>query len=110
MINVAANDLELYEFLTYSPLIISIPLYHLMVIIVIGIYFNVTALFAILISFVVLASNILIGKLPKLVRKSLGNLTDSRVKLMKNVLEGIRIVKLYGWDEGMLNLMFKYRN
>lgn len=110
MINIAANDLELYEFLTYTPLIVSIPAYHIMVLIVMAIFFKETALYALFISILMLTSNVFIGKLSKIIRKSLGEITDNRVKLMKNIIEGIRIVKLYGWDEGLLNLMYEFRN
>mmetsp|Transcript_16794 Transcript_16794/g.2752 ORF Transcript_16794/g.2752 Transcript_16794/m.2752 type:complete len:99 (+) Transcript_16794:543-839(+) len=98
MISIAASDLELYEFLNYTPLLVSIPLYHCILVAIMAIFFYETAIFSAFLSIFFLVSSVLMGKLPKLVRKHMGEITDKRVKLMRNIIEGIRVVKLYGWD------------
>ena len=42
-------------------------------------------------------------------RRSLGQITDRRIKLLTNIIDGVHVVKLYGWDEGLLKLMLNIR-
>lgn len=109
LINVVANDLELFEFIPYALNAFAVPVHVVAIGIVLYFYLGPIGPICSVILFILMGLSVLLSKIPKRMREKIGAISDSRVKLLTNIIEGIRIVKLYGWDDGMQTLMDNYR-
>lgn len=98
MISVAANDLELFEFAVYTPEWILALVYNIATIIVSYFFLGPTTLVYLAIIVFLLVLAFLLALIPKRLRESIGIITDNRVKMLTNIIDGASIVKLYGWD------------
>lgn len=50
------------------------------------------------------------ANLSKKIRKTKYEIQDSRIKMMNEILNGIRVIKFYGWEESFQRLVKKLRN
>lgn len=46
---------------------------------------------------------------PKLRRLSTAQLTDSRLRLMNEIISGMRVIKMYSWEKPFADLVAKAR-
>lgn len=105
MINIAASDLELFEFAIFAITLISTPVYFIGVLAVLYLTIGVAGFVGWAMMLVFTVGIIFASKVTKSMRMKIGKFSDKRTRLLTNVIEGIRICKLYGWDEGFIRLI-----
>lgn len=49
------------------------------------------------------------GKLTGKIRSKVAKKTDERVSLMSEIVDGIRVIKMYAWEKPFENFVFKAR-
>ncbi|KAG0220544.1 P-loop containing nucleoside triphosphate hydrolase protein [Mortierella sp. GBAus27b] len=109
--NLMSTDSSRIEFLIgYFHVIWTAPVMILLVLILLIINLGPSALVGFLFLSIV---GPLQGKLVQalsVIRRKSTLITDARVKLTQEVLQGIRVIKFYGWEEAFLNKLEDLRN
>lgn len=110
IVNIAANELNSFEFNMYTvPFLFIAPLVLAGSLLILWTLFGVACLPGI--GFILLLWPIQYGlsKLSGKYMKKKNAITDERIKLTDEMLEGIRIIKMYGWDIYFKQLIQKTR-
>ena len=102
-------DLELIEGLTVVPFILSIPLLLIGAGIVLWYNIGVAGIIGLLITIFHLPLILYFGKKFANIRIQIASIGDSRIEMITNIIEGIRIIKLYGWESPFLDNLFNIR-
>jgi len=109
LVNNVSSDFALFEGIIITVIFPAVPVFVVGSMILIYFYLGVSGVIGILVSILYLPLTILIGSYLKKQRLSIGKCTDSRIKLITNLIEGMRIVKLYGWEEPFFELAKTHR-
>lgn len=96
IINVISSDMELLEVFITSLWIWITPLYYAGGIIILGLVMGPAGIIGLIISLMHLPFIMFVGRFIYRIKISLAQISDTRIKMITNLIEGIRIVKLYG--------------
>ena len=104
LINLAASDFDLFDLLGLSTYAFTVPFFLVAVAIVF--YFKVGYPGLIAISIVIIYTPLLLffSRVNRQVRLKSAKFTDERLKLVTNIIDGIRVIKLYGWEEAFVGI------
>ena len=72
-------------------------------------YLGVAAVVGISISFILIPLNVIISKKIREEQTRKQKTQDSRIKMMNEILSGIKVLKFYGWELSFMNLVTKIR-
>ena len=109
IINVVNSDIEAFEMLYYTVFFWCAPFIVIFAIIIVVCLFGPIGLVGIAISVGHVPIVLLLGKISMRYRVSSSKAGDTRVKMIENIIEGIKIMKLYAWEVPFLNKIFDQR-
>ena len=109
IINSISSDLELLELAFFTVFFWCIPFSLMVAMLIISHTFGNVGLIGIGISAMHIPIVICVGGIMTNYRKKSNQLGDERVKLTENLIEGIKIMKLYGWELPYLDSIFQKR-
>ena len=99
IINSASSDLVVLDFghffviqLLFEPFVAIVHMILMYQLI------GVTAIYGFLVIFAMILLQILFGKCITIIRDRTAKITDARLKLLYDVIAGIRTIKAYGWE------------
>ena len=104
-----SSDLEFFEGMVLAPFFLSMPFFLCGAGIILWFNIGVSGIIGLLVAIFHLPIIMYFGKLFGKIRYATARIGDSRMKLITNLIEGIRIVKLYGWENPYLSTLFKMR-
>ena len=109
IINSISSDLELLELAPFTVFFWCVPISITISIVIISNTFGNVGLIGIGISAMHIPIVICVGGIMAKYRKKAIRLGDERVKLTENLIEGIKIMKLYGWELPYLDAISQKR-
>ena len=109
IINVVNSDIEALDMLYYTVFFWCAPFLVIFAVIIVVCLFGPIGLVGIAISVVHVPIVLLMGKWTMKYRVSSCKIGDSRIKMIENLIEGIKIMKLYAWEIPFLNKIFNQR-
>jgi ATP-binding cassette, subfamily C (CFTR/MRP), member 4 len=104
-----SSDLECFEGLYILSYTSGAPTFFIGSGVLLGFNLGVAGILGLILALVHLPLIYYFGKLAGKYRFASAAIGDSRMKLITNLIEGIRIVKLYGWEHPFLNSLFEKR-
>ena len=109
ILNLLGSDFELFESIAYVPILLGTPLLILNACLILYFSFGSSGLIGIGISIghipVIFVLALMGGKF----RRQCNQLGDLRVKLVNNLIEGIKIFKFYAWELAFLDRIYGIR-
>lgn len=109
IISVIFSDLELLENSFLAFYLTSFPLMVVGSFIIMGIYFGLAGILGLLYCIFQIPLVYFLSKPVKGYREKIAVISDERVNMIKMLIEGIRIVKIYGWESFQLKEIFEAR-
>ena len=97
ILNIIGNDIELFEPILLSFIIYILPVYLPCAIGIVYYYIGPSGFVGFGIIFLHLLIVIGVSRITVRYRKQVVRYSDSRIKMITNLIEGIKIIKLYGW-------------
>lgn len=110
ILNIVGTDIELFELLYMSHYIWTLPVYIIVAVGILWYYIGYAGIVGVGIIVAHLIIIIFLGKVVMTIRLKIGKITDSRVKMITNLIEGIKLVKLYTWEKPYLTMIKNERN
>ena len=104
--NVITSDFELFEGCITIMFLLSVPGVVVSAIIILGFVLGPAGVIGVIISVFHIPLITIIGKVVSKIRFKMASFADSRIKLTSNLIECIKIVKLYGWEHPFLDKIF----
>ncbi len=98
-VNLVANDAQrLLESMQYFMFLVSAPVTSLVVLVAMWLLLGPSVLAGFGATLIVLWFGLAMGKYNASIRRATVKITDKRVRLMNELLNGIKLVKLYAWE------------
>ncbi|XP_019851290.1 PREDICTED: multidrug resistance-associated protein 4-like [Amphimedon queenslandica] len=110
VINIASNDVHRFdECILYFPFFLVFPI-HLFVVLYL-LYLKVQWSSVIIVGVILVSLPVLISLsvIYSIFRFKAAKVTDRRVKVMNEIISGIRVIKMYGWEYAFSQLVCKIR-
>ncbi|KAK2586704.1 hypothetical protein KPH14_011742 [Odynerus spinipes] len=99
LVNLFSNDSQrLFDVILYGPMIVSSPIIIICSIMYILQLFSPMALLGMIAFLLFYPIQYLLSRLSGFLRSKMVKITDTRVKLMNEILETIKMIKLYSWE------------
>ena len=98
VLNVLSADLELIELLMYSPFLLGAPINIIIFSLLVYYIISAEALIGLAASICHIPVIILLTLAGKKARAKIALVSDGRIKLLTNLVEGIKIFKFYTWE------------
>ncbi len=95
---VSINAQTFAELTTYLNILWSAPLQITICVFMLWQYLGVASLIGVSISFILIPLNIVISKKIREEQMRKQKTQDSRIKMMNEILSGIKVLKFYGWE------------
>ena len=105
-----SSDLEFLDGIMIIPFFICMPTFMIGSAILLWFNLGVAGIIGLVIALCHLPLIFIFGKLTGKYRFLSAAIGDSRMKMITNLIEGIRIVKLYGWENPYMEGLFARRN
>ena len=105
LINLVASDLDLFEFLAPIATLLSLPIYLLAAGGLLYWKLQGAGLLALAITLLQLPLQKVSSSFLTRIKRASAEATDSRLKLLHNIIEGIKLIKLYAWEQPLLQLV-----
>ena len=109
ILNVLGSDMELFEFFLFTPYIICTPLLIINASLVLTYVFDISGLIGIGISIAHVPFIFILAVVGTKYRAKCSELADKRIKLVNNLIEGIKIFKFYAWELKFLDKIKHFR-
>ena len=110
LMSLISADLELLDGISTLPIVFSMPLLLTGSTILLWFNLGVSGVIGLLVKILHLPLILYFGKMIGTIRLKTAWFGDSRMQKITNLIEGIRIVKLYGWESPYLDSLFDIRN
>ena len=111
IVNIAANDLNVLEFLTFFTYdLVIAPFVLIGCIAILWSFVGVACLPGVVFLFLIWPIQIFLAKISGKYMHQKNSVTDERVKLTGEMIEGIRLLKMYGWDTEYADTIRQKRN
>ena len=108
--SLVSSDLEFLDLMSILTYFFSAPIFVVASTILLWFNLGVAGVIGMIIVLVHFPIIVILGKLTGKYRFVGAMIGDSRMKMITNLIEGIRIVKLYGWEHPYLESLFTKRN
>ncbi|OMJ75317.1 hypothetical protein SteCoe_25549 [Stentor coeruleus] len=109
ILNTVSTDMELLELANMTVFFWCTPFIIIFSIIVVSFTFGPVGIIGIGISVIHVPLVMIIGKISSKSRYIANIIGDMRVKMIENLIEGIKIMKLYAWELPFIEFIFKKR-
>lgn len=109
LLNLTAADLEIYEFCFIVHYLWTTPIFFIGIAIFLVYRIGWVGLISLAILIVYVTLLTYTGTLVNKLRMREAGFSDERLKLINNSMDGIRIIKLYGWEEAFIQLVTGFR-
>ena len=109
ILNIISTDMELLELMAFTVFLWCIPFLIVFAIIIVAFLFGPVAIIGIVISALHIPFVFIIGEMNSKYRRRGNLIGDTRVKMIENLIEGIKIMKLYAWEVPFLKSIFNKR-
>ncbi|OMJ73848.1 hypothetical protein SteCoe_27361 [Stentor coeruleus] len=109
ILNLISSDLELLDSTNQIMYLCSFPIFIIGSFIIMSMYFNIPGIIGLLFAIIQVPLVYFLSKPIEAYREKVASISDQRVKLIKMLIEGIRVVKVYGWESPQLEKVFEYR-
>jgi ABC-type multidrug transport system fused ATPase/permease subunit len=98
IINVATTDLDILEFVFILNSLWFSPMFFVVILVTIYFISGIAGIIGVLCISLLVPLQIYIGKLNVKLRIKVGAFSDTRIKLTTEIVDGIRVLKMYGWE------------
>ena len=102
-----SSDLEFFEGLSIMSFFLSTPLFLSAAAILLWFNLGISGIISLTITIFHLPLIVIFGRLSGKYRFASAAIGDSRMKMITNLIEGMRVVKLYGWEHPYLDSFFR---
>lgn len=109
VVNIIGTDIEILELLVASCIQWSIPVLFLLCAVVLWLYIGYAGIVGLGVTLLHTLLIIYLGRMNGRIKQKLLFYTDRRVEMIANLIEGIRIIKLYAWELPFLKIISKER-
>ncbi|CAG2109953.1 unnamed protein product [Medioppia subpectinata] len=100
ILNIMSNDVNRFdEFALYSRALIMAPLQAAIVLYLLWSHLRWTCLAGMGILVLFIPFQVLMGRMFGSIRQKTAELTDSRIRLMHEIIAGMRVIKMYAWEQ-----------
>lgn len=94
----------------FAPMVIVLPVANILTYVLIGFYFSWWSSLIVFITFVLaLTVQIKVSKKSRVFKLQDSKITDKRLKLVNDIVVGIRTIKCYGWENHYLEKIKQVR-
>ena len=104
-----SSDLEFFDALPIMAYLLNTPIFLVGSGVLLWFNIGIAGVIGLLVAIFHLPIIVLMGKSSGKYRFASAAIGDSRMKMITNLIEGIRIVKLYGWEHPYLESLFEKR-
>ncbi|KAL4462596.1 hypothetical protein ABPG74_000426 [Tetrahymena malaccensis] len=106
LVNLVSNDLNLLETKSYQIIcLLSLPFPIIAVGLILYYRFNEYAVVGLAVMIGYIPFQILFAKISSKYFKAKASLVDQRVKFTNEIIEGIRLIKMYAWEDAFVHLV-----
>lgn len=109
LLNNASSDLEFFEPAMLTIYLLTGPVYLIAALITICIEMGVAGFIGMMIVILEFPIALFLGRIVFAIRRQQSVISDRRITLIKNLLEGIKVIKLYGWEFPFLKMVDEIR-
>lgn len=110
VLNILANDLNRFDELGHVMVYIVIaPIQSIIVLYIISQYLGLACIGGMIILFLFIPLQGLMGKLFNQFRRKTTIITDERIKMMGEVISAMKLIKVYCWERPFSNLIYSIR-
>ena len=109
ILNIVNNDMEQLEMSIFTAFFWGVPFTIILSVIVIIFTFGPAGLIGIGLSFIHFLVILILGKIRMRFKIAANLLGDSRIKMIENLVSGIKIMKLYAWEMPILKKIYSKR-
>ena len=109
IMNVVSTDMEILELMVYTLHFLTAPFIVIAAVIIIIVGFGPAGLVGIAITLLHIPIVMYFGRKTMKIRLKANKVGDTRVKMIQNLIEGIKIMKLYAWELPFLKSIFAVR-
>lgn len=108
---IVSGELQTIEWgIQLAPYIIIAPISTLIAFSLIAINFHEASAIGFIVFILIIVFQILLSKITQIWRCAEGKLSDKRMDVIYDYVNGARTIKTYGWETPFLNLIKKWRN
>ena len=107
---VSVNAQTVCDLVTYLNILWSSPLQISISIFLLYQYLGVSALIGVATMIIFIPINLFIANQNKKMQRSKLKIQDSRIKMMNEILSGIKVIKFYGWELSFQKIIQKIRS
>ncbi len=109
-VNLMSNDSQrIYEAFPFWNTVWSSPITIIICVILLILQIGLATLASVFLMFCLIPLQIMLGRKIGELRRAMTKHTDERVKFMSEILQGIRVVKLYAWEESLAKVIYDIR-
>ncbi|KAF8767898.1 Multidrug resistance-associated protein 4 like [Argiope bruennichi] len=110
MVNLLSNDVNRFDqSVVYLPYLIAGPIQTAIIIVVLWQHIDFASLAGVSVLLLYIPFQGMMGKLFSKLRMKTASLTDERIRLMNEIIGGMRVIKMYGWEFPFANLVDSIR-
>ncbi|GFT55310.1 hypothetical protein NPIL_228742 [Nephila pilipes] len=110
MVNLLSNDVNRFDqSVVYLPYLIAGPIQTIIIIAVLWMHIGYASLAGVSVLLLYIPFQGLMGRLFSKLRLKTAALTDERIRLMNEIIGGMRVIKMYGWEFPFANLVDSIR-
>ncbi|KAL4469098.1 hypothetical protein ABPG72_007777 [Tetrahymena utriculariae] len=110
LVNLVSNDLNLLEMKSYSIInLLTLPAPIIAVALILYYRFDGYAVIGLAVMIGYIPFQLLLAKISSGFFKDKAALVDNRVKFTNEIVEGIRLIKMYAWEEAFVHLVTTFR-
>lgn len=106
---IAVNAQTVSELTTYLNVLWSSPLQIIIAIYLLVQYLGVAALIGVVTMVIFIPINLVLANRVKKLQTSKLKIQDSRIKMMNEILSGMKVIKFYGWEISFQNIVQQIR-
>ncbi|CAG2104616.1 unnamed protein product [Medioppia subpectinata] len=106
ILNIMSNDVHRFDqFAQYSRALFVAPLQAVIVLYLLWPYLRWACLTGMGILVLFIPFQVLMGRMFRSIRQKTAKLTDSRIRLMQEIIAGMRVIKMYAWEQPFAQLV-----
>jgi ATP-binding cassette subfamily C (CFTR/MRP) protein 1 len=106
---IAVNAQTVCDLTTFLNTLWSAPLQIILAIWMLWSYLGVSALIGVATMVFFIPVNVTLGNIVKKLQTQKLKVTDSRIKMINEILSGMKVLKFYGWEDSFKNIVLNIR-
>ncbi|KAH9501409.1 Multidrug resistance-associated protein 4 [Dermatophagoides farinae] len=111
ILNLISNDVtRVDQFCNYACYIIISPIIFIIRMYICYIYVGPYCFIGLFLLLLVIPMNLLTGRIFQLLRTKVAKTSDTRLRIISDIIKGIRVIKMYAWEDHFSSLIDDARN